>query len=151
MCCLTYSKEEFNVITVRKSDLEAVQHDERHLADSIVMYLIRDVYQGLSEYRKSSIYLFDCFFYSKLTEKSTIDLNQLDRWTKKNHNENCILYKEYIFFPIILNNHWRLVCIVQPRSVFESAAGHQHNTKLLYLDSLNYLSDVEEIKNNIMR
>lgn len=108
----------------------------------------------------SKIQSFPSCFYSKLVEEPSIGGEQsakayerVRKWTTRSKN---VFEKDYIFFPIVFSGHWSLMCYVNPCSpnsypISKSNGEIEHQSYLLYFDSMEGVHPFKEITFNIKR
>ncbi|ORY78950.1 hypothetical protein BCR37DRAFT_334620, partial [Protomyces lactucae-debilis] len=112
---LVYPHKAASSVTLFPDDVERLKPGE-FLNDSLIDYYLRYNFDHLPEQRRSEAYLFNTFFYKKLTQKSTVKGKEtatghsaVEKWTRKANVD--LFSKKYVIIPVNEALHWYLVVI----------------------------------------
>ncbi|CAF3354404.1 unnamed protein product [Rotaria sp. Silwood1] len=108
-------------------DLHCLNEGE-YLNDNIIDFYLQYIYhEKLSEEDRKRTYLFNSFFYTRLTQKGNSDnsnisaaerrYNRVKRWLR----DVDLFSKDYLIVPINQNAHWYIVLIQNPNNVLTEA------------------------------
>jgi len=106
-------------VVVTKKDLEYLRPRE-FLNDNVVDFYLNHVYSSMVQERyRTQMYLFNSFFYTRLTQECDTNVQDVEKWAPADVNT-----KQFIVIPINKNLHWTVVVVLVSKC------------KIIYLDSL---------------
>lgn len=112
---LVYPPDGPNSVTIFDNDLERLRPNE-FLNDSIVDFYLRHNYDKLSEREQKEAFIFNTFFFSRLTKKrergeKDNSYQAVKKWTSKGGGVD-LFSKKFVVIPINENYHWFLAVVV---------------------------------------
>ncbi|KAK4689830.1 hypothetical protein P7C73_g295, partial [Tremellales sp. Uapishka_1] len=107
-------------VNILKGDRYRVQGHE-FLNDTLIEFGLKYILSEMSEETQNHVYLFNSFFYGKLSLKGKLKPTE-ERWpayetVRKWTKGTDIFDKDYIIVPINENYHWYLAIIVNPKGI----------------------------------
>ncbi|KAF0385371.1 cysteine proteinase [Gigaspora margarita] len=111
----------YSPIQIMGSDYNRLKDDDE-LNDNLIVFYMRYCLEKLRQNNEDDAkryYLFDSFFYQKLSDMNSRNRNKvyetMSRWIKVD-----LLEFRYIFVPICEDQHWYLVQIINPAAIINN-------------------------------
>lgn len=122
----------YNRIEITTADMQCLNRRE-FLNDQIINFYMQYLWQThLTESQRDSVYVCDTFFMAAI---ETTDEARIQRWLKRIN----VMDREYLMIPVMMKEHWFLIVLCHPKSIFDDERRKQYPPKIHIMDSVeNY-------------
>lgn len=128
----------YNRIELTTDDLKCLKQRE-FLNDKIINFYMEYLWQTyLSDHERKLVYVCDTFF---ITAIETSDETRIHRWLKRIN----VMDRDYLLIPVMMNEHWFLIVLSHPKSIFDESRRSRYPPRIHIMDSMeNYDPDKKD-------
>lgn len=129
---------EYNRDVITTVDMQCLNRRE-FLNDRIINFYMKYMWETyLDDDEKKTIYVCDTFFMETI-ERS--DDERIQRLLKR----VSVMDHDYLMIPVMMNEHWFLMILCHPKSIFDDSRRKQYEPKIHIMDSMeNYDPDKKQ-------
>lgn len=131
----------YNRIEITTEDMKCLRARE-FLNDQIINFYMEFLRRSyLNEEQQRRVYVCDTFFMAAIENS---DESRIQRWLKRIN----IMDRSHLLIPVMMNEHWFLMVLCHPKSIFDESRRQGQRPKIHIMDSMEFYD--EEKKQQII-